>query len=46
MRVGVLADTHIHSLNVGIKFAEKLLNGSFSDVDRTYLQQIMELVYR
>ena len=33
MRVGVLSDTHIHSFNIGIEFAKKLMNGPFSDVD-------------
>lgn len=33
MQVGVLSDTHIHSLDAGIALAEKLLNGPFAEVD-------------
>ncbi|MDX2479651.1 MAG: metallophosphoesterase [Desulfuromusa sp.] len=33
MQVGVLSDTHIHSLDAGIELAQKLLNGPFSAVD-------------
>ena len=33
MKIGVLSDTHIHSLDAGIALAEKLLSGPFSDVD-------------
>ncbi|MDA3903672.1 MAG: metallophosphoesterase [Desulfuromusa sp.] len=33
MRVGVLSDTHIHSLDAGFELAQKLLNGPFSSVD-------------
>ena len=33
MKIGVLSDTHIHSLKAGITLAEKLLSGPFSDVD-------------
>jgi putative phosphoesterase len=33
MKIGVLSDTHIHSLDAGIALAEKLLNGPFRNVD-------------
>ena len=33
IKLGVLSDTHIHSLDAGIVLAERLLNGVFSDVD-------------
>ncbi|MDX2495229.1 MAG: metallophosphoesterase [Desulfuromusa sp.] len=33
MRVGVLSDTHIHSLDAGNVLAQKLLSGSFADVE-------------
>lgn len=33
MKIGVLSDTHIHSLKAGITLAEKLLSGPFSNVD-------------
>ncbi|MEA3362512.1 MAG: metallophosphoesterase [Thermodesulfobacteriota bacterium] len=33
MQVGVLSDTHIHSLDAGMALAEKLLNGPFAEVD-------------
>ncbi len=33
MKIGVLSDTHIHSLDSGITLAEKLLNGPFRDID-------------
>jgi len=33
MRVGIISDTHIHSLDAGTKLAEKLLRGPFSAVD-------------
>lgn len=33
MKVGIISDTHIHSLAVGMKLAEKLLHGPFSSVD-------------
>ena len=33
MKVGVISDTHIHSLDAGIALAEKLLNGPFAEVD-------------
>ncbi|MCK5826543.1 MAG: metallophosphoesterase [Desulfuromusa sp.] len=33
MRVGIISDTHIHSLDRGMKLAQKLLHGPFSAVD-------------
>lgn len=33
MRIGIISDTHIHSLDAGIVLAEKLLNGPFSAID-------------
>lgn len=33
MRVGILSDTHIHSLDAGMALAQKLLAGPFVDVD-------------
>ena len=33
MKIGVLSDTHIHSLKSGIDLADKLLRGPFRDVD-------------
>ncbi len=33
MRVGVLSDTHLHSLDAGMALAQRLLNGPFADVD-------------
>jgi len=33
MKIGVLSDTHIHSLSAGTRLAEKLLNGPFREVD-------------
>ena len=33
MKVGILSDTHIHSLDAGMALAEKLLHGPFADVD-------------
>ncbi len=33
MRVGIISDTHINSLDAGMVLAEKLLKGSFSDID-------------
>jgi len=33
MKVGIISDTHIHSLDAGMKLAEKLLRGPFSAVD-------------
>ncbi|SEA46683.1 hypothetical protein SAMN05660420_02173 [Desulfuromusa kysingii] len=33
MKIGVLSDTHLHSLDAGSKLASKLLNGPFTDVD-------------
>ena len=33
MKIGVLSDTHIHSLDAGIVLAEKLMGGPFAAVD-------------
>lgn len=33
MQIGVLSDTHIHSLDAGMALAEKLLNGPFAEVE-------------
>ncbi len=33
MKVGIISDTHIHSLDAGMKLAEKLFKGPFSAVD-------------
>lgn len=36
MKIGVLSDTHIHSLDAGIALAEKLLNSPFRDIDAIF----------
>jgi len=36
MKVGVLSDTHIHTLDAGMILAQKLLNGPFADVDAIF----------
>ena len=33
MRIGVLSDTHLHSLEEGVALAQKLLAGPFAEVD-------------
>ncbi|WP_321391183.1 metallophosphoesterase [uncultured Desulfuromusa sp.] len=33
MKIGVLSDTHLHSLEAGVELAQKLQNGPFADVD-------------
>lgn len=33
MKIGVLSDTHLHSLEAGIALAQKLENGPFADVE-------------
>ena len=33
MRIGVLSDTHIHSLEAGTTLAQKLLSGPFADAE-------------
>lgn len=33
MRVGIISDTHVHSLETGLILAEKLLNDPFSDIE-------------
>lgn len=33
MKIGVLSDTHIHSLEAGMELAQKLMSGPFADVD-------------
>lgn len=33
MKIGVLSDTHIHSIKSGAELADKLLSGPFKDVD-------------
>ncbi|MFK5926273.1 MAG: YfcE family phosphodiesterase, partial [Desulfuromusa sp.] len=33
MKIGVLSDTHLHSLDAGMILAQKLLDGPFADVE-------------
>jgi len=33
MKIGVLSDTHIDSLDIGVELAQRLMGGPFADVD-------------